>query len=109
MTENALGVIFSRLMEAIHIKLSNKTIHLSVPKVTREHYVLEFVDILYYELFSGSFPLNNFCILLILELWDKYIQDLKGFGDETCNLNLWVLNIFLDGHVFYSILDFNYY
>jgi hypothetical protein len=39
-------------MEAIHVELPDEAIHLAVPEIARQHYLLESIGILYYELGS---------------------------------------------------------
>lgn len=46
MAKDALGVISSGLMEAIHVELANEAVDLVVAEIARENNLLELVDIL---------------------------------------------------------------
>jgi len=53
-------------MKAIHIELPDEAVHLIVPKVTRQHYLLEFSHIPYHKLETGGRPVYYLGELVIL-------------------------------------------
>lgn len=65
-TEDTLSKLIARLVEAIHIELSDEAIHLTVTEVPRQHHLLELTHILYDELTTRCPPENYLTELLIL-------------------------------------------
>lgn len=66
MAKNAFRIIFSGLMETIHVELSNETVDFLVTEVSREDNFLKFVGILYHKIFAWRAPeyyLTKFLIL----------------------------------------------
>ena len=50
--EGALEVVVFDFVEAIHIELPHKTVHLVVSEVTRQHQLLEFINVPDHELLT---------------------------------------------------------
>lgn len=53
-------------MEAIHVKLPDEAVHLSVSKVSRQHHLLQLADILYHKLGAGWRPVDNLSEFIVL-------------------------------------------
>ncbi len=66
MTEDAFGVILSRLMKPIHVELANETIYFLVAEILGEHNFLKLVDVFDDEILAGCSPEYNFSVFLIL-------------------------------------------
>ena len=68
-------------MEAIHIELSDETVHFVMPEVAWKHLLLELPRILNDEFHAVVGPVDNFGKLVLL-------KDFKGLKNETCNFLL---------------------
>lgn len=86
MAEDTLGILLAGLVKAIHVELTDEAIHFIVSEISRQDNLLELVDILNHELTPRRRPKTYFAKLIILTKSIHYIEDLKGFGDETCYL-----------------------
>ena len=60
MLEGGLKVVMFGFVEAIHVKLSDKTVHLIVPKIFRQHDLFEFCYVLYRKFRSVRRPIYDF-------------------------------------------------
>jgi hypothetical protein len=70
MTENTFGRVMTCLMKAIHVELTNKTVHFCMTKVSRQYDLLKFCDVFDYKLYSWVGPpwdLRELRILIRLE------------------------------------------
>lgn len=59
MTENILAGVFARLMEAVHVELSNKTVDVVMPEMFGQDLILKLVDLFDGELSAIGHPMNN--------------------------------------------------
>lgn len=66
MAEDVLGGLLARLMEPVHVQLSNKTVDVAMPEVFRQDRLLELFYVLDGELFAIGRPLNDLKILVVL-------------------------------------------
>ena len=66
MPKGALEVVMFDFVEAIHVELPHKTVHLFMPKVSRKHNLLKSNHILDYKLKSIRCPVYDLVELLIL-------------------------------------------
>jgi hypothetical protein len=66
MAENTFGVLFSGLVEAIHVELSDEAVHLVMAEIPRKNILLELCDIFDDKFNSRWGPVNNFGKLVIL-------------------------------------------
>ena len=66
MAKDALRLLSSRFMKAIHIELSNEAINLIMPKISRQNNLLELINIFDDKLHSGLGPISYLIKLIIL-------------------------------------------
>ena len=64
--EGGLEVVMLHLVEAIHVELPHKTIHLLMPEIARQDNFLKLHDVFNHKLLSIRRPVNNLLILLNL-------------------------------------------
>lgn len=59
MSEGTFEIVMFDLMKAIHVQLTDKTIHFIMTKVSGKYYLFEFGDIFDDKLSSIHRPINN--------------------------------------------------
>jgi hypothetical protein len=91
--EGGLKVVMFGFVKAIHVKLSDKTVHLIVPKIFRQHDLFEFFYVLYCEFISVRRPVYDFGKIIDLVYHKYYFKDLKRLGNESSHLKLVLVNI----------------
>ncbi len=68
MLKSGLEVVMFGFMEAIHIQLADKTVHLVVPEIFRKHYLFKFSDVLNREFSSVRRPIDDLYEIVYLLL-----------------------------------------
>ena len=53
-------------MEAVHVELAHERAVLAMPKVLREHLLLELLDVMKYETSPTDTPFYHWCVLGVL-------------------------------------------
>lgn len=66
MAENTFGAVFTRFVEAIHIKLTDEAIDFFVPKISGKDDLLELVDVLDGKVPAIGAPEDYFRVVLVL-------------------------------------------
>lgn len=72
MLKGGLEVVMFGFMKAIHIQLSDKTVHFVVPEIFWKDYLLKFSNVLDGELSSVRRPIDDLDKIVYLILRDKY-------------------------------------
>lgn len=77
MTKDIFAGIFTGLVEAIHIELSDEAVNVPVPKIFREDMILKLIDFFDGELTSVGHPMNNGLILLIFKNVETLLDEVS--------------------------------
>ena len=76
MAENIFTGVFTRLMEAIHVELSDETVDIPMSEELGKDVVLKIIDFLDGELTAVGHPVDDGLVFFVL-------QDLKALLDEV--------------------------
>ena len=76
MAENIFTGIFTRLMEAVHVELSDETVDIPMSEELGKDVVLKLIDLLDGELTAVGHPVDDGLVFFVL-------QDLKALLDEV--------------------------
>ena len=78
MTEDIFAGILTTLVEAIHVKLPDERVDISMPEIFGQDLILKIINLFDGELPPICHPMNDGLIVLI-------VKDIKTLLDEICN------------------------
>lgn len=80
--ENGLWGVLAGFVEAVHVQLPDKAIHLVMSEVFRQHTALQSLNTSYLELIAISQPSNDLIKVILLHYIKNYVENLIEFVDK---------------------------